>query len=176
MRTIIFSLATMAPKSFVVGLMILAVAGHGDGSDFDRKLKKMENRINNRMNDMEENIKSMKQNIADLEFENQELKTELKREKNRSDDLETKLESALSRSSLAINVDRELKEINDRINSMQKNFEQNSIHFGEENRALRKELDKHSNRIDELEKKLESALVSSPAITDNGSEGRKDFV
>lgn len=81
----------MESKSYGVALLILTVAGLGNCA-VDRELRK----INFRINNMQQN---MLQKIADLEFENRELRQELEGEKNRISELEVKLDSALSNGS-----------------------------------------------------------------------------
>ena len=90
----------MACKSYAVALLVLTVAGFGNCAAVNSELRKLNNRINKRINSLQQtmlqNINNLELNIADLEFENQELKKELEGEKNRTSELEKKMNSASS--------------------------------------------------------------------------------
>lgn len=102
----ISSLATMESKSYAVALLILAIAYLGNCAVLNSDLKKLNNRINKKINRMQQimlqNINTLEQDIADLEYENRGLKKELEGEKNRTSELEKKINSALLRGSPVI--------------------------------------------------------------------------
>ena len=106
LRIFIFNSATMECKSYALALLVLTVAGLGICAAVNSELRKLNNRINKRINSlqqtMQQNINNLELNIADLEFENQELRKELKGEKNRTSELEKKMNSVSSRGSSAI--------------------------------------------------------------------------
>ena len=86
-------------KSYALALLVLTVAGLGRCAAVNSELRKLNSRINKKINRLQRNINHLEENIADLESENQQLRKQLEGEKNRTSELDKKMNSASSRGS-----------------------------------------------------------------------------
>ena len=89
LRTFIFNLAMMESKLYAVVLVIFAVVDLGNCvPDVQELTKTIEN--------MQKKITSLQTSFLHLESENRKIRKELDKQNNRTTDLETKFDSALS--------------------------------------------------------------------------------